>query len=569
MGVFATLVMCVPFISFAQTQDDGTFAIEEIKKFRVVLELQKDASVRVEESIDYDFDPNERHGIFRFIPVSYRSASGDKKNIRVRDVRISDENGNVYPYTTSYSDKNIKFKIGDPNVLIRGMHTYIISYTVSHAIGYFDTFDELYWNVTGNEWEVPILNTEAKLVLPADIVDTDVQIACYEGLYGSTERCDGVLGHSEGKTEVVFKPRRGYSVKEGMTIAVGFPKGIVYQATRFENMLVFVQDNAVVFLPFATLLIMWFLWWRRGRDPKGRGTIVPQYDVPDGLTPLEVGTIFRERVRNSDISAEIIHLAIKGYVSIGYIEEKKLLYSKKDYELVKLRNESDLDDADKSIMQHIFANADASVRISKLKDIFVQHVGEIKKAVFAKVISGGYYKTSPEVSAVYGIFGSLAIFVGIFIVEKSFITTASFVVSGIIVFVFARLMPAKTEKGMASYEYILGLRLYLQIAEKDRLEFHNAPEKKPEIFEKLLPYAMVLGVEKAWAKEFAGVYIQQPSWYHGASLSDGAFNALVMTNMLGDFRSYSNHTLTGSSSSGSGGGGFSGGGGGGGGGGSW
>jgi len=110
----------------------------------------------------------------------------------------------------------------------------------------------------------------------------------------------------------------------------------------------------------------------------------------------------------------------------------------------------------------------------------------------------------------------------------------------------------------------------LQIAEKDRLNFHNAPDKKPEIFENLLPYAMVFGVEELWAKEFKSIFITPPNWYEGSN----SFNVVNFGADMAIFNSLaagaiSSSPHSGGGMSGSSGGGLSGGGGGGGGGGSW
>lgn len=139
----------------------------------------------------------------------------------------------------------------------------------------------------------------------------------------------------------------------------------------------------------------------------------------------------------------------------------------------------------------------------------------------------------------------------------------------IVYMLFWQLSPVKTEHGVAIKEHLLGLKLYLKVAEKDRLAFHNAPEKMPEVFEKLLPYAMVFGVDKAWAKEFESIYTTPPSWYEGSQT--GHFSAIAFTSSLSSFSSLTSSALssTPGGSSGSGGGGSSGGGGGGGGGGSW
>lgn len=561
IGAFFVLVFCVPTILSAQIVEG-----ENIRSFDVTLAVQKDSSVRITEAITYDFGSNERHGIFRFVPISYSAKLGYKKKIRIADVAVVDENGQAYKFTTSLSGSNVQFKIGEPDILIRGIHTYIISYTLHQAIGYFDAFDELYWNATGNEWNVPIRSAQVKLSLPQDFSDNSLRIACYEGLYGDTTECGSSVSHIEGRTVVLFEPNRGYGPREGMTVAVGFPKGLVVEPTMRERIVQFAQENGSIFLPILTLFFMTYLWWKKGRDPKGRGVIIPQYDVPDGLTPLEVAAVYRAKVQNKDISAEIIFLAIRGYIAIKYIEDKKFLYTKKDYELELLRVASDLPSMDQLILQHLFLEA-TTVKISKLKDEFVKHVRDIQNDIFKRMVSSGLYKTSPKASLTYRMLGMIFVFLGIFLANQGIVFAASLVATGIVILIFGGAMPAKTEKGMEIYEYILGLREYLQIAEKDRLNFHNAPEKKPEVFEKLLPYAMVLGVEKAWAKEFADIYMQEPSWYHGTG---GTFNGVIFMTAMGNFRTYSARTLKASShGSGSGGGGFSGGGGGGGGGGSW
>jgi uncharacterized membrane protein len=145
------------------------------------------------------------------------------------------------------------------------------------------------------------------------------------------------------------------------------------------------------------------------------------------------------------------------------------------------------------------------------------------------------------------------------------------VVSGLIIAGFGFLMPNRTIKGVETRALILGLKEYLNTAEKDRLEFHNAPEKKPEVFEKLLPFAIALKVDKAWAKQFENIYKTNPSWYSDSS--GHAFNAYFLSSSLGDFSSSLNSAVASTTASASSGGsGFSGGGGGGfggGGGGSW
>jgi len=127
-----------------------------------------------------------------------------------------------------------------------------------------------------------------------------------------------------------------------------------------------------------------------------------------------------------------------------------------------------------------------------------------------------------------------------------------------------------TPRGISTLGKILGFREFLQLTEKDKLQLLNAPELQPEMFERFLPYAMVLGVEDKWAKKFEGIYNTIPNWYEDPTAA--SFNSYVLARNLtlfnGSFNQVFNITSP-RSSSGFGGGGFSGGGSGGGGGGSW
>jgi len=141
--------------------------------------------------------------------------------------------------------------------------------------------------------------------------------------------------------------------------------------------------------------------------------------------------------------------------------------------------------------------------------------------------------------------------------------------------VFFYLIQAPTVVGRKRMDEIEGLKMFMEVAEKHRLNMLNPPDKTPQLFEQLLPYAIALNVENAWGRQFDSVLQQamqnneyRPTWYVGS----GPFRAHTITNSLGSSLSSSlrsSSTPPSSSSSGSGGGGSSGGGGGGGGGGGW
>ena len=548
----------------------NAFAAEKINSFDAEIKINVDASINISERIEYDFGSAQKHGIFRDIPIKYQARGGNFA-LRISNISVADANGAPYQFTTSHPDDNIQIKIGDPNIEITGRHIYIINYTIKRAINFFNDHDELYWNITGNDWPVAIGSASAKITLPQKIASADIQADCFAGPFGSAIRCNSDFMQS-GTTDYVGFDNNHLSAYNGLTIVVGFPKGIVMKPSNFEVALETAKDNWIIGLPILTLIICLYLWYTRGRDPNGRGIIIAQYEPPDNLTPAEVGTIADEHAQNKDITAEIIYLATLGYLKIKQTENKILIFTSKDYELELLKDDfSQLNEFQKTIMNGLFKEAAAkTVKLSDLKNKFYKDLKEAKNKVYQSTTDKGYFAGNPnKARGIFVAIGAVLLFSDFFLgAIFGTIGIISLIASGIIVILFGIFMPARTKKGVETKEHILGLKLYMSVAEARRLEFHSAPEKKPEVFEKLLPYAMALGVEKEWAKQFEGIYNVQPGWYSGPA--GIAFNAAFFASSMSNFSKTANATIASSPSGGSGfSGGFSGGGFGGGGGGSW
>lgn len=574
------LIAFFVFSLFTEVSAQGSLLQKEaITSFVSTVKVNTDSSVDVEEIITYTTGQEAHHGIYRDIrPVS--SVGGKMK---ISNVRVVNENGDVYNFTVSSVNNFVRIKIGDANRTFSGQKKYHISYHASNAVAHLQDRDELYWNTTGNEWGMPIYQARVDIILPNGLLSN--QNACYFGVKGSTNRCQLVASSSEG-LYVFTSPKMLYG-GEGFTVAVGFPKGIVvpYQESFAEKYGALV-GSIVFFLAFFT--IMFIYWFRNWRDPKGTGVIVPQYDVPNGLTPMEVDGIVNEKINAKSISAEIIYLATLGYIKIRQVETVTFkIFKSKDYEIFKLKDileskdGSSVNGFDLALMSALFGNYGSNViLLSSLKNNFYKKIPLIVDNVADDLLGKMYYKNLGKINnkseenfiVFIGTGICISGFIFFFLIESPLVFFG--IVSLVVCFViFWYLSPAKTKKGVTTKEYLLGLKRYLQIAEKNRLDFHNAPEKKPEVFEKLLPFAMVLGVEKAWAKEFKDIYVVPPTWYEGTSGTD--FSSLNFISSLSDFSSTSSSLLSsvpessGGGSFGSDGGGFSGGGGGGGGGGSW
>ncbi len=583
MKLLKTLGICSVFLILAYLINASGITVvfaqqpqtEKIQHFATTVHVNPDASIDVRETITYDFAGNSRHGIYRDIPTSYRTTLGNA-SIKLSDISVEDAEGIASTFTLSYLRGYTRIKIGDQNILVKGIKTYVIKYHVDRAIDYYKDFDELYWNATGNEWQIPIDSAEATIIFPQVISKDDVKISCYEGELGSTNTCNYSLNKNTSTQEVEsvhFTSKASYKPYEGMTVAVGFPKGIVREPTQTENILQVIKDNWVIGLPIIVFILMFLLWFKKGKDPKGTGTIVAQYDAPDKLNPLEISAILHQGARNNDISAEIIYLATKGFIKITRIEVKGFIFSSTDYTLTKLKNGEEAEsEIDRVLLESVFGT-DQEIKISSLTNVFYKKLPKIKKATINAVIAKGYYLADPQKTSLkYGwviIFCFILFAVFVISGHLTILAMFSMVLSVIIIIIFAAIMPKVTKQGALAREHMQGLKQYITVAEIDRIKFHNAPEKSPQLFETLLPFAMVLGVESAWAKQFETLYLTPPSWYNDSS--GRAFNAVLFTNNLHAFSTAASSSFTSSprSSSGSGGGGFSGGGGGGGGGGSW
>ncbi|MBP7822694.1 MAG: DUF2207 domain-containing protein [Candidatus Moranbacteria bacterium] len=545
----------------------ATASAEEINSYQVSIDVLKNGKIAVTERIDYDFGLESRHGIYRDIPVKYWAHNGVYK-LRLSDVSVTDERNKEMTIDESLIGSDKRIKIGDADILVTGKKTYVIRYTVGRAINFFEDHDELYWNAIGTGWIVPIANVQVDVRFPdGQVHANDIRLECFTGATGDQASC-----YQEVSEKGINFMQTALLPTEGMTIVVGFPKGIVIEPSASMQFLETLKDNGILALPVAVFVMCFFIWRKYGRDPKGRVTIIPQYEAPKGLSPAEVGLIVDEWEGTKDVVAEILFLASKGFLSITRTEKKNLLiFTETDYILNRLRpDEQPEKKFQQELLKGLFGKK-TEVKLSNLKQKFSDDLHAVKTKVYES-LKGVYFSGNPRTRR--AIFIMVPLFVAwpiAFFLTRDFglYGGLSGIISGLIMGVFGFFMPSRTLRGVLAREEILGLKRYIEIAEKDRINFHNAPEKNPQHFEELLPYAVALGVEKKWAEQFKDLDMQS-SWYHGPVGSH--FTAMTLVDDIGDFSGVASSTMSATKAS-SGGSGFSGGGSGGGfgggGGGSW
>lgn len=261
--VFSIILL---YLSFASS----VFAKERVDSFDVTIRINQDSSIDFSEKIIYDFGEADMHGILRFIPIKYENSFGNY-NLKISNISVTDEFSSPYKIKISQEGIDKMIKIGDPDVYVTGKKTYVINYTILRAITYFDTYDELYWNVTGNDWSVPILNASARVILPQSVSTSALQYDCFAGYAGSQGRCSSTLAlHDErGLVGEVMFGEINLNANAGLTIVLGVPKGILQEPPTSSQLSDILLDNLVLFLPVIVFFAAFYLWYTRGRDPAG------------------------------------------------------------------------------------------------------------------------------------------------------------------------------------------------------------------------------------------------------------------------------------------------------------
>jgi uncharacterized membrane protein YgcG len=609
---------------------------ERILNFKSVIAVQADAAMTVTEEITVKAAGREiRRGIIRDFPTTYRDRRGNTVTVGF-DVEGVWRDGRPEPYHIQPAANGVKIYIGRKDVFLRpGVYTYTIRYRTDRELGFFKDFDELYWNVTGNGWTFPIDAAEALIELPPGA--KILKYAAYTGYQGEQ-------GHNftaqPGDHDIGFRTTRGLAPREGLTVAVAWPKGVVHEPSGRQKMGFLLRDNVTVAVGLIWLAVLagfyLWVWYRVGRDP-AKGTIIPLYTPPPGFSPAAVRFVSRMGYDDKAFAAAVVDLAVKGAVLIqedggdytlvrrdadkGALSKGEQLITAELFTgggSIKLANENHT---------RIKAAIDALKKNLKTefeKIYFATHSGYLGPGVGITLLgaAGVIFMARDRMAAGFGALWltiwtaacyALAVTVykkwqavrggGLGTLGGALVTTlfalpfftgeifgaamvsnavsipAAFTLAamGFLNALFYHLLKAPTLSGRKIMDRIEGFKLYLSVAEAERLNLLNPPEKTPALFEKYLPYALALGVENAWSEQFAEVLAQAgtetqpytPVWYSGSSWD--RFNTTRFADSLGGAfaGAIASASSPPGSASGSGGGGFSGGGGGGGGGSGW
>lgn len=630
------LYFCYSFIllAFFQFPNPASAQEEKILSFHSDIRIDTSGMVRINEHIKvYANGDKIQRGIVRAIPLYRKDKFGNSKKIDFEITKVL-RGGKTENYSTVESDGNRSIYIGNSDVMLEtGIYEYDIAYQSKGHVGFFEGYDELYWNVTGNEWIFPIDTASATLHFPGTAVSGNT--SCYTGSSGSKASNCNLTKNPDGS--INFTTTQALDKYQGFTIAAAFTPGLIKRPSFKDKLYTEYKELLITaFLLFIMAAYFFFTWKKYGVDPAGP-VVVPTFNVPGKLSPAVLRYFYKQKTDDKSFAIALVSMAVKKTVKISQDEQKnyqlkqshtstaalakeeKVIYDnlflKEDQ--LEINNENGKTFFETTALYHKSLKKQIDLATYFLKNngllvkgslltaavlitfiVFVDTNSPLAMLFFIPFFLAGVtflylgitqFRSSRGSSIIRLWFGLLLTFGPLYFLFIGFSyippVTVTFLAGTITMFtIYVYLIKAPTVAGTVMLSEIEGFKMYLETAEEQRLNLLNPPELSPQLFEKFLPYAMALDVENAWGARFESLLSSvnyTPEWFAGNSLSYATFGSIMAkpfgnalkssTSSYAPAGSGSSSGSSGSSSysSGSSGGGSSGGGGGGGGGGGW
>lgn len=563
--------------AFAAQADNFT-----ITKFDAEYSLGRDSENRSTLAatwrITAQFLPNQNRGI---APIFVKKYDSHPTNFSLQSV--TDEQGASLEHTWNGDE----LRIGKKDIYVQGEKTYVIKFTQRDVTKHYDNTgrDEFYWDVIGNEWRVPMENVRVSVKLDESLQTARAGEAfCYVGAHGSTKRCN----ISGDKGEIVTNVSR-LNRREGITMAVGFNSGTFtrYQETLSEKFIkIWATVQTIASSLAVILMLLLSLRYRRlfGRYRELK-PIPPEYLPPKQASVMTSAYILKNyevlAVKGSAKVAQLLDLAVRHYIKLYEVRKASFLRSAQ-YEIEIVKDLKELRPEESEVVRDMFGSSmpkpGQRLNLKKLQNNLSYAARTRDDDTNLKNLARGKYALCEQTLANKRIVQRWALWVCV--VGVLLLSPMLLLVAGI---VFALSFGwSLTDEGLALRRYLAGLKMYIGVAEAERLQMLQSPEGAEKVqvnasdekqlvklYERVLPYAVLFGQEKKWSAQLGQYYEQvgeQPDWYSG----QGAFNAAAFAAGMNSLSSVASSASDYSSTSGgSTGGGFAGGGGGGGGGGGW
>lgn len=543
-------------------------AQEVIKSFDSTVNVHTDGSLSVYEKITVTSAQNQiKRGIVRTFPTRYRGWGIFNATVPFAVTTVK-RNGFPSPYHLANSFTGRKIHLGDESFIKPGTHVYEIVYTTNRQLGFFKEHDELYWNGIGTEWEFPILHGSVTVKLPPAIPTETITAEAYTGRYGQQKQDYRI---TRSKNSITFTTTKPLGIHEGMTVVVTWPKGFIPEPSWIQKTIWFFQDNWAALWAFVWLLFALGLYlgtFIQSRRRKNASIIIPLFYPPKNMTPAEVMFLHKKEFRTESLGPEVVHAAVQGYLTIEY-GEKSIGYT-----LTRTEKEPSLHSYNAGFISALFGSG-STVTLSQKDAARIINTEAFLKNHCTILYSHYIHEYTTLLNGAFAC--SIIAFVPAIAVNLiSGFTTAIDIIDVLCLFaatgIYTLMLKSTrgyTPEGQPLADQIAGFKMFLETTETERLKIIGTPPTKtPELYEHYLPYAMALGVEEAWTRQFTPLFAKladqgtpyRPRWYSGPRWNSYAFARGISSSIKTSLPRAPGR------SSGSGGKGFSGGGGGGGGG---
>ena len=565
MNYHRLVCLCFLIVFFQNVNSD-----ERILLFHSDINVNVDGTFKITETITVRAEQNRiRRGIYRDFPTTYQDRIGNRYRVEFQAVSVQ-RDGVSENFFTRIMSNGVRTYFGRENyVLPPGDYTYTFNYLTNRQLGFYENFDELYWNVTGNAWEFPIDRASARVFLPETIPDTRINTSAYTGLHGSNEQAFHENRFSGGNA--YFETIRQLNASEGLTVVISWPKGHIVEPTVDEKLNYFFQDNREFIVGLgglAILLFYYFFAWRMvGKDPESN-VIITRYEPPKGFSPASLRYVEEMGYDKKCFASAVLNLAVKGFLKISEADG--------EYTLTKTGKKVVMAPGEVSLANKLFQGSMSRALKNKnhkfINNALEAHENALRRNYEARyfITNSGYFMTGIVlsilivISVVFSIpdfeqsAGNVFIFAwltgwsfGVFFLIKSalvmwvrakgIVTTIAavyasvfaLIFTGIEVYVFTQsaqeinkgilliavggaginwlfyeLLKAPTLAGRRLMDKVEGFRRYIEVAEKQQLERKHPKGRTPELFEMYLPYALAMDVEQKWAEKFSDVLVK-------------------------------------------------------------
>lgn len=531
-----------------------------------------------------------QHGLARDFPTVYQNKQGLNETVPfvVKSVILNDSAVN---YRTIERENGVQVRIGNAGVYLKqGVFAYVITYETRNQLIFHPDKDELYWNVNGNGWIFSADSVSSKITFPSGAKIFDE--SCATGLQNSKER--NCTSKKLNDSTIFFSANARLNANEGLTISASIQKGLLAPPSSSENFINLFKANWPLPAMIGVILFLFIInlrnWLSFGRDPK-QGTIIPQFEPPNSLSPAAVGFIFKQGYNVEQFSAALVDIAVRKGITID-VGEKGLIFKNKTYTFRKFKETPELDDYisksyDWSLdrLYGVVASKEYNPQVGSLNTKLSYHLsGQYQvDPMNQKKNPKGFFAWNAGAGAWGFFFLFILGFAALVTAGKFFTVTLAiiiiilFVLAFIMQYIFYKIMPAYTKEGRKVLDHILGFKMYLTTAEEKRFDQLNPPEKTLALFEKYLPYAIALECQSQWSDKFEKILDEaitndnyHPTYYSGSNnMSFHSMSSGLSSGLSGAISSASTAPSSSSGGGSSSGGSSSGGGGGGGGGGGW